>query len=160
MSVQRPPLPLPPLPAARPTHAVPCLRYADAPAAIAWLVDVLGAEARHVYPGPAGTVAHAELWFGDGCVMLGSFKDDGSPPTRPGEGAVYVVAGAPAAVDARHARAAAAGARIVTPLHDTDYGSRDFVCADPEGNVWAFGSYTPAPAAAPAPVLPLAAEHA
>lgn len=146
---------LPPLPAVRPTHAIPGLRYTDAPAAIAWLVEVFGAEARHVYPGPDGTVAHAELWFGDACVMLGSFKHDGAPPTRPGEGMLYVVAGSPDAVDARHARAAAAGARIVMPLHDTDYGSRDFACADPEGNWWAFGSYVPPAAAAATPPEPV-----
>ena len=140
------PDPLPPLPDSRCTHAVATLHYRDAPAAVAWLVRVLGAEPRHVYPGPDGTVAHAELWFGDGCVMLGSFKDDGLPPTQPGEGSVYVVAATPAAVEALHARAAAAGARIVRPLHDTAYGSRDFGCADPEGNVWQFGTYVPAEA--------------
>lgn len=149
---------LPPLPAARPTHAVACLRYADAHAAIAWLVDVLGAEARQLHPGPDGAVAHAELWFGDGCVMLGSFANAAIPPTRPGEGAVYVVAGTPEAVDARHERAVAAGARIVIPLHDTDYGSRDFGCADPEGNFWGFGSYAPAPH--PAPAVATSTEHA
>ena len=28
-------------------------------------------------------------------------------------------------------------------LHDTDYGSRDFACRDPEGNLWSFGTYRP-----------------
>jgi len=27
---------------------------------------------------------------------------------------------------------------------DTDYGSRDFTVRDPEGNLWAFGTYRPA----------------
>ena len=130
-------------PAAPLTSAIPGFRYHDAPAAIAWLVDVLGAEARHVYPGPDGTVAHAELWFGGGCVMLGSVKADGLPP-HPGQGAIYLVASAPDDVDALHARAVAAGARVVRPLHDTDYGSHDFSCADPEGNVWSVGTYAPA----------------
>lgn len=126
------------------THAVPCLRYADAPAAVDWLVRVLGAEARHVYPGPDGTVAHAELWFGAACVMLGSLKPDGRPPTAPGQGAVYVVAPDAAAVDALHARAVAAGAPIAITLRDTEYGSHDFGCLDPEGNFWGFGTYAPA----------------
>ena len=26
---------------------------------------------------------------------------------------------------------------------DQDYGSRDFAVRDPEGNVWAFGTYSP-----------------
>lgn len=128
------------------THAIPCLRYANAPAAIDWLVRVLGAEARHVYPGPNDTVAHAELWFGAGCVMLGSFKDDGMPPSIPGQSTVYIVAEDADAVDALHARAVAAGARISMSLHDTDYGSHDFGCLDPEGNSWGFGTYAPASA--------------
>ena len=28
-------------------------------------------------------------------------------------------------------------------LTDTDYGSRDFICRDPEGYVWCFGTYWP-----------------
>ncbi|GJG89152.1 hypothetical protein tb265_43330 [Gemmatimonadetes bacterium T265] len=131
-------------PALRFTHAIPGVRYRDAHAAVAWLVDALGAEAGPVYEGPDGTVAHAELWFGDACVMLGSLKDDGVPPTRPGEAHVYVVVGTPGGVDALHARAVAAGARVVRPPHDTDYGSHDFGCVDPEGNVWNFGTYVPA----------------
>ena len=26
---------------------------------------------------------------------------------------------------------------------DQDYGSRDFVARDPEGNLWSFGTYAP-----------------
>ena len=33
------------------------------------------------------------------------------------------------------------GAEVVRELHDTPYGSRDFVVRDPEGNVWSFGTY-------------------
>jgi hypothetical protein len=41
------------------------------------------------------------------------------------------------------ARAEAAGAKILMGLTDTDYGSRDFICRDPEGYVWCFGTYWP-----------------
>lgn len=136
------------------THAIPCLTYRDANAAIAWLVRVLGADARHVYPAPDGTVAHAELWFGGGCVMLGSAKSEGFARSA-GEGSVYVVVGDAQQVDALHDSAVAAGATIAISLRDTDYGSHDFACLDPEGNFWGFGTYAPAPvvpddAAAPA----------
>jgi uncharacterized glyoxalase superfamily protein PhnB len=50
----------------------------------------------------------------------------------------YVVTDDP---DALFARATAAGAEIIAPLHDTDYGSRDFAAGDPEGNRWSFGTY-------------------
>ena len=33
--------------------------------------------------------------------------------------------------------------RIEMELRDTDYGSRDFACRDPEGNLWSFGTYWP-----------------
>jgi uncharacterized glyoxalase superfamily protein PhnB len=45
--------------------------------------------------------------------------------------------------DAGFARAKAAGADILMGLTDTDYGSRDFICRDPEGYVWCFGTYWP-----------------
>lgn len=46
-------------------------------------------------------------------------------------------------VDALHRRATDAGAEIALELTDTDYGSRDFTVRDPEGNLWAFGTYRP-----------------
>jgi uncharacterized glyoxalase superfamily protein PhnB len=45
------------------------------------------------------------------------------------------------APDALHDRAVAAGAEVFQPLHDTDYGSREFSVRDPEGNRWSFGTY-------------------
>lgn len=145
---QHPPRDVAPTASARLTHAIPGFRYHDAPGAIAWLVDVLGAVAGHVYPGPTpGTIGHAELWFGDACVMLGSVHDDGLPP-RPGQGSTYLVARGREDVEALHARAVAAGAPILRAVHETPYGSRDFACADPEGNAWHIGTYVPG---APAP---------
>ncbi|MGX7676636.1 VOC family protein [Plantactinospora sp. DSM 117369] len=47
-----------------------------------------------------------------------------------------------------YARAVAAGAEVVQEPRDTDYGSRDFLVRDPEGNRWSFGTYRGA--AAPA----------
>ena len=46
-------------------------------------------------------------------------------------------------VDALHDHAVAAGAEVALELTDTDYGSRDFTLCDPEGNLWAFGTYRP-----------------
>src|SRR4028119_1591838 len=77
-----PPPPAPPPPRCPP--AAPALAYADAHAAIAWLVDALGADARTVHTDPSGrTVVHAELWFGDACVMLGTMRGEALPPSRP-----------------------------------------------------------------------------
>jgi uncharacterized glyoxalase superfamily protein PhnB len=126
------------------TQSVPCVAYADAPAAIGWLERALGARVGERHAGPDGvSIAHAELWFGDACVMMGTHKGGDRPPTRPGEGVVYLVAESRETVDALHDRAVAAGARISIALCDTDYGSHDFACLDPEGNFWSIGTYAP-----------------
>ena len=57
-----------------------------------------------------------------------------------GPAVVYIAADE---VDRRHERAVAAGAEILMAPTDQDYGSRDFVAKDPEGNVWCFGTYQP-----------------
>lgn len=50
----------------------PCLRYRDAPAAIEWLCATFGFEKQAIYPNDDGTIAHAQLTFGDGMIMVGS----------------------------------------------------------------------------------------
>jgi uncharacterized glyoxalase superfamily protein PhnB len=130
-------------PVAKSTHAVPSVRYTNARAGIDWLVATFGVDAREVHAGPDGVIVHSELWFGKGCVMIGTLKSDGFPPTAPGQGSIYIVADSAASVDALHARAVTAGARIVISPRDTDYGSHDFGCLDPEGNFWCFGTYAP-----------------
>jgi uncharacterized glyoxalase superfamily protein PhnB len=111
----------------------PFFGYDDASAAIDWLERAFGFESGEVIKSTAnGTVAHAELWYGPGAVMLGSGTGNAG-----GDG-VYVVV---EDIDAHYERARAAGAEIVRDLHDTDYGSRDYMARDPEGRLWAFGTY-------------------
>jgi uncharacterized glyoxalase superfamily protein PhnB len=123
----------------------PTLRARDARALIAFLVDAFGFEETAVY-GEGEPVDHAELaWPPGGGVMLGSVRDTDEADSwalRPGGFGAYVVTDEP---DALFARATAAGAEILTELHETDYGSRDFAAADPEGNRWSFGTYRGAP---------------
>ena len=129
-------------------NIIPTLSYRDAPAAIDWLCRAFGFEKQLVVPDEAGGIAHAQLVLGPGMIMLGSARDDGfgklqKPPRDVGgvgTQSAYVVV---ADVDAHHARATAAGARIAHPLEDKDYGGRGYSCFDPEGHVWSFGSYDP-----------------
>jgi uncharacterized glyoxalase superfamily protein PhnB len=123
-----------------PKHVYPSLRYHDAPAAIEWLERAFGFERMQVIENPDGTIAHAELRWGDGVIMLGSERDDPVHGSHAGQGWNYVVV---EDADAHHDRARAAGAEIVMELTDQDYGSRDYSARDPEGNLWSFGTYAP-----------------
>lgn len=127
---------------------IPTLRYRDAVAAIDWLCDAFGFEKHLVVSDDDGGIAHAQLVFGNGMVMLGSARDDAfgklQAPLSSSEAPVpqspYIIV---RDVDAHHARAMAAGAKIVMPPEDQDYGGRLYNCRDPEGNLWNFGSYDP-----------------
>ena len=118
---------------------VPSLRYNDARRAVEWLQEAFGFEPQMVVDGEGDTIAHAELTYGDGMVMLGTQRDD-SYGSHVGQGWLYVVV---EDADAHYARAKAAGAEIVRELEDQDYGSRDYSARDFEGNLWSFGTYRP-----------------
>jgi uncharacterized glyoxalase superfamily protein PhnB len=127
---------------------MPALRYRDAQAAIAWLCNVLGFVRHAVYPGSDNTIGHAELTLNGGMIMLGSHKDDeyGKGFKSPGDlgnietRSAYVVV---KDADAVYARAQAAGAPVIRPIQNTDYGSREFTVKDPEGHSWSVGTYDP-----------------
>ncbi|MCE9657680.1 MAG: VOC family protein [Burkholderiales bacterium] len=129
---------------------IPVLRYRDAPAAIEWLCKVFGFEKHLVVPHQDGSVAHAQLSFGNGMIMLASVPktetEFGRLMKQPDEvgGAQtqtsYLVV---TNVDALYANAKAGGARIATEIKDEGYGGRDFSCYDLEGHLWSFGSYDP-----------------
>jgi uncharacterized glyoxalase superfamily protein PhnB len=130
-------------PDAPPPTVWPTLRARDARGLIRFLVDAFGFEEVVTHgdqpDGSGDVVVHAELgWPLGGGVMLGSARDDGPWALTPGTAGCYVVTDDP---DALHDRAVAAGAEVLQPLHDTDYGSRDFAVRDPEGNRWSFGTY-------------------
>ena len=117
----------------------PVLRYADADAAIAFLVEAFGFREHVVHRDDDGSVVHAELEYEGDFVGLSSKRpNDPDDLYDLGPCAVYVVVDDP---DAHHARAVAAGANVIYPLTDQDYGSRDYSVRDAEGFVWSFGTY-------------------
>ncbi len=123
-----------------PPQVWPTLRATDARALIRFLVEAFGFEETATH-GEGDRVDHCQLdWPAGGGIMLGSVRDepDGAWALRAGTFGAYVVTDD---VDALAARAAAAGAEIVRPPSDTDYGSREFIARDPEGNRWSFGTY-------------------
>ena len=132
------------------SSVIPSIRYADAPAAIEWLCRAFGFHKNAVYPNPDGTIAHAQLTFGGGMVMLGSATVGHGPydqwvqppPTKTSvmTQAIYVI------VDdckAHYARVKSAGAEILMELEEKDYGGAGYSCRDPEGHVWSFGGFNP-----------------
>ena len=119
----------------------PVLHYTDPGEALAFLTEAFGFAEKNVHKGSDGEIAYVELEYG-GCWFGFGRRAEGDSPFDLGPTAVYVALDE---VDAMHERAAGAGAEIVMPPTDQDYGSRDFAARDPEGNVWCFGTYRPGP---------------
>ena len=113
---------------------VPYLTYADPRAAMDFLARAFGLEVVQSMDGEDGALLHAEMRHGTGVVMIGS----GEAP-RGSLGTYLVVED----VDAHHARAVRAGAEVVYPPEDTEFGTRRWRACDPEGHEWSFGSYAP-----------------
>ena len=130
-----------------PSTVIPTLRYRNARSMIDWLCDTFGFERHAVHETDDGTIAHAELVHGDGMIMLGDARDDafGALQAPPADGSPvnqspYVVV---EDIEHLYEAARAAGATIVMDISDRSYGSREFSCRDPEGQLWNFGTYNP-----------------
>ena len=129
---------------------IPCLRYRDAPKAIEWLSSTFGFEQQLVVPNEDGSIAHAQLSFGNGMVMLGSVStvetEFGHLTKQPDEvggmetQSPYLIV---SDADAVYQRAKNAGAKIEIEIKDEDYGGRGFSCRDLEGHLWNVGTYDP-----------------
>jgi uncharacterized glyoxalase superfamily protein PhnB len=131
------------------SSVIACFRYQDAPAAVEWLIKAFGFERHLVVPDDDGGVAHAELKFSGGMIMLSSARDDefGQLLKPPAEGnssvvtnTIYVVV---KDVEGHFRRAEAARATVVTPPTAQDFGGSNYTCRDPEGYLWTFGDYDP-----------------
>ena len=128
---------------------IPSLRYKDAPAAIAWLEQALGFERHSVYDGPGGTIARADLRFGNGTVMLGSASNESSlkhmyvTPAEIGgrvTSPLYLIVND---CERTYARVLAAKAEVIMEMKTMEYGGKAFTVRDPEGYLWSVGEYSP-----------------
>jgi PhnB protein len=121
----------------------PYLIIRHAGRAIEFYKKAFGATELMRFPGPEGTIGHAEIRIGDGIVMLAD-ESPGcahkSPQTLGGTpvSLMFYVAD----VDARFAQAVAAGGAIMNPLKDQFYGDRSGTITDPFGHVWTIATHT------------------
>lgn len=124
----------------------PTLQYEDGLAAIAFLETAFGFTRHAVYENDDGSIAHAQLMLGGNIIMLSTLNPANiygiNTPAKLGgvTGTISVTLTDP---DAHYARAVAAGADIVTPPSDKDYGGRSYDVRDSGGHIWTFGSYDP-----------------
>ena len=111
----------------------------DAPALRDWLV-ALGFGVDLLIPGEREElIHHCQLDWPEGGRVLLSSTGERPTPCRPGTSSLHVVTADP---DAVRARAENLSATIVHELTDqTDYPSRDFTLADPDGNHWTFATF-------------------
>lgn len=117
----------------------PGLRYEIGARAVEFLTRAFGFEAGLQVPGEGGDVHHAELWLGNGVMMIGAGPDpEGCWAGR--RQCTYVHVADP---DTHHDAAVKAGARIVRPPTTTSYGARGYVVQDLEGFLWSFSTYRP-----------------
>ena len=130
---------------------IPNLRYADAPAAIAFLCRSFGFSEHAVYRDPKdpSVISHAELVRDGQMVMLSSASTtpfaSAAPMRTVAEAggntqSLYVVLDD---VDGHADTAGKSGAEIFMAPQDQPHGGRSYSARDLEGNAWTFGSYDP-----------------
>ena len=122
---------------------LPYVVYRNLPEAIAWLTRVFGFVEHYRYGNPASP-SGAQLCAGNAWIMVNSAKDDEHTPAEAGFGTqslTIFVEG----VEAHYARvlahSAAAGAKIVEELHETEYGELQYAVIDLDGHHWLFSRH-------------------
>lgn len=125
-------------------RVTPCLVVQGGTKALEFYAEVFQATERMRFPGPGGTIAHAEIEIGDSVVIVeDEFPERGTkaPPTGGEEGSpsflyIYVEN-----VDEVVAHAVKLGARLKRAPEDQFYGDRDGYIIDPFGHGWTVASH-------------------
>jgi PhnB protein len=124
------------------TKIVPYLLYKDCEAALDWLARAFGFEEVLRYTGEAGYVNHAEMHLDGVPIYMGNPGEGYRNPKDLGRETVGIYIEMEHDVDAHFARAQAAGAEILEPPVDQEYGHRRYTARDPEGHHWFFAQIT------------------
>jgi PhnB protein len=112
--------------------------------ALEFYAEVFDATERMRFPGPNGTIAHAEIQIGDSVVMVedpSPYLGTQAPPPGGVDGSptslfIYVED-----VDAVLERAVKLGATLRRPPEDQFYGDRDGFIVDPFGHGWTIATH-------------------
>jgi len=111
----------------------------DAQALHGWLLRLGFTEDLLIHGEPVDAIHHCQLDWPEGGRIVLSSTGERPTPCRPGTASLHVVTADP---DAVLGRARALEARVVHEIVDqTDYPSRDFTVADPDGNHWTFATF-------------------
>lgn len=125
-------------------RVTPCLIVRGAAAALEFYAEVFGATERMRFPGPDGSVAHAEIEIGDSVIIVedeSPYRGTAAPPAQGLAGTpcfqfIYVDD-----VDAVIALAVKHGATLQRAAEDQFYGDRDGFIVDPFGHGWTIASH-------------------
>ncbi len=114
------------------------LFYQDPKAALAWLEKAFGFELPMLIEDADGALAHSQMTYGDGVVMIGQewSADHKSPKSVGGKNTQTVGIHIETDIEAHFQRAKAAGAVIDQEPATQFYGDRTYRCRDPEGHIW------------------------
>jgi PhnB protein len=125
-------------------RVTPCLVVQGGVKALEFYAEVFGATERMRFPGPDGTVAHAEIQIGDSVVIVeDEVPERGTKAPPPGglAGSSFSLFIYVEDVDGVVARAVELGATLQRPPHDQFYGDRDGHIVDPFGHGWTIATH-------------------
>ena len=116
----------------------PYLLYNDVGGALKFLTKAFGFRKYGAQmQGPDGKINHAAMQLGDDLVMMGYAGPKYKNPMRLGQATQCLYVNVDD-VDKHFERARKAGATILQPPTDTEYGHRRYGAEDPEGHQWYF----------------------
>ena len=116
------------------------LFYQNPKAAIEFLRDAFGFELTFLLEDENGNLAHSQMSWGDGMIMVGTEWSDNhkSPKSIGGKCTQTCHIQMNAGIDAHCETARKAGAEIIQEPETQFYGDRTYRARDPEGHIWTF----------------------
>jgi predicted enzyme related to lactoylglutathione lyase len=126
-----------------PSDSATIFHVANLDASLRYYIEVLGFQERFRFGDYAG------VEYGE--VQIHLSGPHSTNKRAIGQGSIYIFC---ADVDGYHAVVAEKGAAIQAPPKDYEYGMRDFVIKDPDGNLIGMGQETRGNATPPSPAHP------